>query len=186
MIRDLILKNRSSRKYYQDVAVSRETLVELVDLARLSSSAGNRQPLRYYLSCEPEKNNVIFHHIGLGGNPPEGERPSAYIIILNDTSRSAYTGSKVDHGIAAENILLGATEKGLGGCMIGVINRKELQKALNIPERYEILLVVSMGKPKETFVIEVLDPNAENVRSWWDEKGVRHVPKRRLEDIIIG
>ena len=194
MLKDLILKNRSTRRYYQEVAVSRETLMELIDLARLSASGGNRQLLKYYLSCEPEKNNIIFTYIGLRGsptepsfgNPPEGERPSAYIIILNDTGLGPHGVMKVDHAIAAQSILLGATEKGLGGCIVGRIKRKELQKALNLPERYEILLVVTIGKPKETFVIEVLEPNTKKYSGWWDAQGVRHVPKRRLEDIIVG
>lgn len=186
MFRDLILKNRSTRKYHQDFAVSRKTLKELLDLGRLSASAGNRQPLKYILSCTPKKNAAIFSNIGLGGQPKEGDRPSAYIVILKDNGLEAYGGSQVDHGIAAQSILLGATEKGLGGCMIGMINRKGLQKALNIPERHEILLVLAIGKPKEKFVIEDLEPGSENLRGWWDEQGVRHVPKRRLKDLIIG
>ena len=192
MLRDLILRNRSTRKYYQEVAVSRQTLTELIDLARLSASGGNRQPLKYYLSYDPEKNGIIFPHIGLrgnskdvSGNPPEGERPSAYIIILNDTGLGPPGVMKVDHAIAAQSILLGATEKGLGGCIVGRINRKELQKALNLPDRYEILLVLTIGKPKETFVIEVLEPNTKEFSGWWDKQGIRHIPKRRLEDIII-
>ena len=186
MLRDLILKNRSTRRYHQEVTISRETLMELVDMARLSPSGGNRQLLKYYISCEPEKNNIIYHQIGLGGNPPEGERPSAYIIVLNDTKLGTYGSTEVDHGIAAQSILLAATEQGLGGCIVGMVNRKELQKALNIPARYEILLVLTIGKPKETFVFETVEPNMENIRGWWDEQGVRHIPKRNLEDIIIG
>ena len=186
MLKDLVVRNRSTRKYYQDVAVSRETLLELVELARLSPSGGNRQLLKYYISCEPEINAVIYDQIGLGGNPPEGERPSAYIIILNDTKLGTYGHMEVDHGIAAQSILLGATEQELGGCMVGMVNRKELRKALNIPERYEILLVLTIGKPKETYIFEPVDPSTGNVRGWWDEHGTRHIPKRNLEDLIIG
>ena len=62
MLRDLILKNRSTRHYYPD-KVSRATLEELVDLARLSATAGNRQPLRFTLACEPEKADLVFSHI---------------------------------------------------------------------------------------------------------------------------
>ena len=185
MLRDLIIKNRSTRRYHQDVAVNRETLLELIDMARLSPSGGNRQLLKYYLSCEPEKNDIIYRHISLGGSPPEGERPSAYIIVLNDTQLGTYGPTEVDHGIAAQSILLGATEKGLGGCMVGMVNRKELQKVLNIPARYEILLVLTIGKPKEKFVFEPVEQSMENMRGWWDEQGVRHIPKRKLEDIII-
>lgn len=183
MIRDLILKNRSYRRFYQETAIERETLKELVDLARLSASAANRQPLKYILSCEPQKNALIFQHIGLAGNPREGERPSAYIIILGDTEISPFFGC--DHGIAAQSILLGAVEKGLGGCIIGAVQRDKLGKVLRIPPRYEILLALALGKPKETAVIETVSQDG-NTRGWWDNEGIRHVPKRPLDDIIIG
>jgi len=183
MIRDLILKNRSYRRFYQEAAIELDTLKELVDLARLSASAANRQPLKYLLSCDPQKNALIFQYIGLAGNPPEGERPSAYIIIVGDTEISRFVGC--DHGIAAQSILLGAAEKGLGGCMIGAVQRDRLSKVLEIPPRYEILLALALGKPKETAVIETVSQDG-NTKGWWDDEGVRHVPKRLLDDIIIG
>lgn len=184
MFRDLVMKNRSVRKYHQNVPVSRETLMELVDLTRFSGSGGNRQSLKFMLSWELEKNATIFKHIGLAGQPQEGERPSAYIIILGDTAISKEFG--VDVGIVAQSMLLGAVEKGLGGCMIAMINRKGLHIALNIPARYEICLVVCIGKPKETFVIETVQKKDDlATRGWWDERGVRHIPKRKLEDLIV-
>ena len=188
MMHDLILQNRSYRRFYQEVHVESETLRELVDLARLSASGMNLQPLKYYLSSEPVKNKVIFDHIGWAAHlkdwpgPIEGERPSAYIIILGDTGISKTFGC--DHGIAAQSILLGAVEKELAGCMIGTIHRKELSQALSIPPRYEILLVIALGKPKETVVIEELAPNGD-VKYWRDSKGIHHVPKRSLSDIIL-
>ncbi|OGN89780.1 MAG: nitroreductase [Chloroflexi bacterium RBG_13_46_9] len=184
MFKDLILKNRSVRHYEQSIAVTRETLLELVELARLSGSASNRQSLKYMLSWEPEKNALVYKNIGLAGQPPEGERPSAYIIILGDTEIAKDFG--VDPGIVAQSMLLGAVERGLGGCMIGMINRKGLHIALNIPKRYEICLVICIGKPKEKFVIENLEKKDDlETRGWWDERGVRHVPKRKLEDLIV-
>ena len=189
MLEDLIRKNRSYRRFYQEVSIELETLRELVDLARLSASAANKQPLKYILSCDPEKNALIFPHLAWAGylkdwpGPSEGERPSAYIIILGDTEISRSFGC--DHGIAAQSILLGATEKGLGGCIIGSINRKALRQALGIPSRYEILLVLALGKPKERVVIETVGPDG-GIKYWRDEDGVHHVPKRPLDEIIIG
>lgn len=188
MIRDLILKNRSYRRFYEEVAIEVETLRELVDLARFSASGGNVQPLKYILSCDPQKNALIFPHLAWAGylkdwsGPPEGERPSAYIIILGDTEISRSFGC--DHGIAAQNILLGAAEKGIGGCIIGSVQRQELRKALKIPHRYEILLVLALGKPKETVVIETVGPTGD-IKYWRDSEGIHHVPKRLLDDIII-
>ncbi len=183
MIRDLILKNRSCRRFYQETAIELETLKELVNLARLSASGANRQALKYMLSSDPQKNALIFTHIGLAGSPPEGERPSAYIVVLGDTEISQSFGC--NHGIAVQSILLGAVEQGLGGCIIASVRRDELRQSLAIPPRYEILLVVALGKPKETAVIETVGPDG-NVRGWWDNEGIRHVPKRLLADIIIG
>ena len=188
MLEEIVRKNRSYRRFYQDVPVKLETLRELADLGRLSASALNLQPLKYMLSCEPEKNAVLFPNLGWAAylkdwkGPEEGERPSAYIIMLGDTEISQSVGC--DHGIAAQSILLGATEKGLGGCMIATVNRKELSKALEIESRYEIVLVIALGKPKETVVIEKIGPDGD-VKYWRDSQGVHHVPKRELDDVII-
>jgi nitroreductase len=189
MVKDLVLKNRSYRRFYQEVSIELETLRELVDLARLSASAMNLQPLKYVLSCEPERNALIFSHLGWAAylrdwpGPTESERPSAYIIVLGDTKISRSFGC--DHGIAAQSILLGATERGLGGCMIATVKRRELSQALGIAPQYEILLVIAIGKPKETVVIEEIG-NDGDTKYWRDSQGVHHVPKRALDDIIIG
>jgi nitroreductase len=183
MFEDLVVSNRSYRRFYQDVAIELETLKKLVDLARLSPSAANRQALKYILSNDPQRNALIYPNIRMDGNPPEGERPSAYVVILEDTGiRLALA---CDYGIAAQTIHLGAVEKGLGGCMIGNINRDGLRKALKIPAEYEILLVLALGKPMETMVIETIGEDGRT-QQWWDDDRVRHVPKRPLDDIIVG
>jgi nitroreductase len=189
MIRDLIISNRSCRRFDEGFAIERRTLEELVDLARLSASAANLQPLKYILSCEPEKNAGIFRHLAWAaylkdwGGPAPGERPSAYIIMLGDTTINHNFGC--DHGIAAQSILLGAREKGLAGCMIGLIQRDELRQALAIPARYEILLVLALGKPRERAVIDEVGPNGD-IKYWRDNAGVHHVPKRSLKELIVG
>jgi nitroreductase len=189
MIKDLIAKNRSYRRFFQDYDIAIETLKELVDLARLSASGGNQQPLKYILSCELTRNALVFEQLSWArliegwSGPKEGERPSAYIIILHDKEISHPMG--VDHGIAAQSILIGATERGLGGCMLGAIKKDQLRKALNISDRYDILLVVALGKPKENVVIEAVGKDG-STKYWRDSQEVHHVPKRSLEDIIVG
>jgi nitroreductase len=188
MIRELVLKNRSYRRFHEQVDINLETLRELVDLARLSPSARNAQPLKYILSCKAQRNSLIFPHLAWAGylkdwsGPGEGERPSAYVIILGDTDISRSFGC--DHGIAAQSIMLGATEKGMGGCMIASIDKQGLREALEIPPRYEILLVLALGRPRETVIIETVGPNG-NIKYWRDDKDVHHVPKRSLDDIVI-
>lgn len=188
MMKELIKRNRTYRRFYQEEKIDRNTLEELIDLARLSSSGGNLQSLKYILSYEQEKNDRIFPHLRWAGylkdwdGPAEGEKPAAYLVMLGDKEIS--TNHFWDHGIACQSILLGACEKGLGGCMFGSIDRKGLIEALGIPDRYELILVIALGKPKETVVLEeVTDP--KDIKYWRDEKGVHHVPKRKLEDIIV-
>ena len=189
MLRDLVLKSRSYRRFHQETAVELNTLRELVDLARLSPSGCNMQPLKYILSCDAETNSLIFPHLGWAryltdwSGPCEGERPSAYIVMLGDTGISKTFFC--DHGIAAQTILLGATERGLGGCIIMSIQKEELRGSLQIPMTYEILLVLALGKPRETVLIETIDPTGD-IRYWRDSEGIHHVPKRNLDDIIVG
>jgi len=187
-LKDLIKANRSYRRFDSGVSVEESTLRELVDLARLSASAANVQPLKYYLSNRTETNAAIFSTLSWAGclkawkGPSENERPTAYILILGDTQIKKSFGA--DHGIAAQSILLGATEKGLGGCIVGSIHRYALQKALQIPEHLEILLVIALGKPAETVVIEDVGADGD-IKYWRDRNGVHHVPKRSLDDLIV-
>ncbi len=188
MLRDLVLKNRSYRRFHQDQPVSEETLRELVDLGRLSASGSNMQPLKYVLSCTSEANARIFPYLAWAGylkewgGPAEGERPAAYIVILGDKNIRADAG--IDHGIAAQSILLGATERGLGGCMIGAIKRAGLAQELDLPDHLEILLVLALGVPAEQVVLEEVGADG-SIRYYRDAQSVHHVPKRSLDEVII-
>jgi nitroreductase len=187
MIKDLIKKNRSCRRFKKDVKIKKETLIELVEIARLSASASNLQPLKYILSYTSEKNDKIFPNTRWAGylenwdGPSEDEQPSAYILILGDKSITESFGC--DHGITAQNILLGAVEKGLGGCILGSLERKNLHNSLNIPHKYEILIAIALGKPNEKAVIETARKG--DIKYWRDKKDVMHVPKRPIEELIL-
>lgn len=188
MFRDLVMTNRSYRRFDHSHAIDEQTLISLVDLARCTPAAANLQPLKYMLSCSPERNATVYSTLGWAGyltdwpGPEEGERPSAYIVVLGDTRVSK--GFGCDHGIAAQTILLGAVEIGLGGCMFGSIDRKMLRAELAIDEHLEILLVIALGKPVEKVVLEEVGADV-GIKYYRDEAGVHHVPKRTLDEIIV-
>lgn len=188
MIKELVQKNRSYRRFHEEVRVRDGTLRGLVDLARLSASSANLQPLKYVVSTRRSTNEKIFPHLKWAGylkdwpGPQPGERPAAYIIILGDKTIAEYFGC--DHGIAAQSILLGAVEEGLGGCVISNVDRVALKRELSLPECFEILIVIALGTPLETVKVEPVGADGD-VRYWRDASGVHHVPKRRLEEIII-
>jgi nitroreductase len=188
MLENLIRKNRSCRRFIQSRSLDMNTLNELVNLARLSASAANLQPLKYVLCCNSEKNAEIFPCLAWAAylkdwpGPLEGERPSGYIVVLGDTAITQDFGC--DHGIASQSILLGARERGLAGCMLGAVNREKLRDVLNLSGKLKILLVLALGVPREEIVIEPLGADG-SIRYWRDSRGVHHVPKRSLKDIII-
>ena len=186
MISELIKKNRSYRRFSQEIAISESDLREMVDNARLTPSGRNAQTLCYILSNTPEMNAQIFPTLSWAGyltdwgGPKEGERPAAYIVILNDDTLSKTYFC--DHGIASMAILLTAVEKGFGGCILAAVNRDALREALHIPEQYAIVQVIALGKPAETVVIEQMVDG--DIKYWRDEQSVHHVPKRDLDEII--
>jgi nitroreductase len=187
-IKELIFKNRSYRKFYEDEIILEETLFDLVDLARLSASSKNLQPLKFILSNTIDRNEHIFsclgwaRHLKTWKGPKEGERPSGFIIIVGDTTIS--DNFPYDTGIAAQSILLGATELGLGGCMFRNISKDKLRQLLNIPGHLEVLMVIAIGKPKDK--IQIDDICSDGLTAYWrDNEDIHHVPKRKLEDLIL-
>jgi nitroreductase len=159
-----------------------------VDIARRTPSAANRQPLKYVLVNDEEAGARLFRHLkwagalkGWGG-PAPSEQPSAYIIVLCDKEIMANPGC--DHGIACQSMLLAAAERDLGGCMLGAIDRDAIRRDFKIPDRYDILLVVALGVPAETCVLEDAKVGGD-VTYYRDARSVHHVPKRPLEEVIL-
>ena len=188
MLKDLLLKNRSYRRFHQDHQISGEDLEDMIDAARLSASARNAQPLKYILSNDPVKNENIFSTLAWAGylknwdGPAEGERPTAYIVQLHDTTLG--DNYFCDDGIAAQSILLTAVEKGLGGCIIASVKKDKLSVLLEIPDHLKIIQVIALGKPAEKVVIE--DIKDGDIKYWRDKDGVHHVPKRGVGELVIG
>lgn len=187
MIRELILKNRSYRRFDESVKISLQQLESWVELARFSASGRNMQTLKYVI-CTSEKTNAeIFPNLGWAGylpdwkGPMEGERPVAYVLVMHD--KALAENYFCDDGIVLQSILLGAVNDGFGGCMIGTVNKGKLAKLLKLPENLVILWVIALGKPVEEVVIETAQ-NGE-IKYWRDENKVHHVPKRPLEELIF-
>ncbi len=187
-VHDLVMANRSCRRFDQSVPMNSKTLVDLINLARCSASAANLQPLKYVCSTDAVKNSEIFASLVWAAyltqwkGAAEGEQPAAYIIILGD--KRITDNYRCDHGIAAQSILLGATEMGYGGCILAAINHTMLRQVINIEDHLEILLVIALGKPGEIICLEELKPGADH-RYWRDDDGVHHVPKRGMDEILI-
>jgi len=184
----LVAETRSTRRFKADIEVTTTTLRELVGLARLTPSSRNLQPLKYILVNEPATRDEVFVCLNWARDLPQWEgplppqRPAAFILILGDTQIKDSFGC--DHGIAAQTMMLGARARGLGGCIIASCDRDKLREKLGIEYRYDILLIMALGVPGEKVELEPLPP-AGDIRYWRDDKGVHHVPKRSLGELVI-
>ena len=186
MIRDLIQKNRSYRRFDSNVKLSAEQISQWIDLARMSASGRNMQPLKYAIVTQPEVCAKIFPFLGWAGylsdwkGPAESERPVAYVAVLKD--RLVSENHYCDDGIAIQSILLGAVEDGFGGCIIGSVNKSKVSRILQLPENLEILWLIALGKPAEKVELET---SSGDIKYWRDNESVHHVPKRPLDEIIV-
>ena len=191
MLKDLIVRNRSYRSYDESRRVTREELLELVDLTRFTASGVNRQPLKYRIVWEKEavdalqaltKWGAMLPHLQL---PPPGMCPTGFIVICQDTAITPnLKGCLIDVGIVAQTMLLAAVEKGLGGCMIGNFRPEAVSAQLDLPENMYPQLVVAIGKPAEEIRLTAVGEDGKTAY-YRDENGVHCVPKRSLEDILL-
>ena len=188
---ELIQQTRTYRRFEESRQIAEHDLRQLVELGRLGGSARNQQPWQYALVTDPELCALIFPHIGWAGylsdwsGPAKGERPSCYILCLlnRDWLKGPEKEAHFDLGIATQNLLLGAMEKGIGGCRIGAFSPKLAEK-FEIPANLELTLVIALGYPAET--VKITNPPAkDDIRYYRDEHDVHWVPKRSLDDIII-
>ncbi len=191
MFRDTVLKNRSYRGFNQDRKITREELVDLVDIARFAPSSVNLQPLKYRVVFE-EREMVELRPLMQWARaltditlPHEGMQPTGAIVIcLDENITTEYARVQKDIGIVAQTMLLGSIEKGLGGCMIGNFVPSRVSNALAIPEKIKPQLIIAFGEPKEEIVLtEVSD--GESIAYYRDENDVHYVPKKKLDDIIL-
>ncbi|MBO5219536.1 MAG: nitroreductase family protein [Clostridia bacterium] len=190
MLKELLTGNRTCRTFDESRRITREELLDMVDCARLTPSSMNLQPLCFRIVYTPEELQKVQPLTKWAGAlpelhlPPEGHRPTAFIVICQDTEKFG-DGAKFqkDVGITALAIHLRAAEMGLAGCMIGSFAKGSLKEALALPGAVEPLLVIGLGKADETREIVGL---RDGSTTYYREDGVHKVPKRALEDIVLG
>lgn len=186
-IKHLANTTRSYRRFRQIYPVTPELMTQWVDNARVSASAGNKQPLCYRIVTDKEQCAQIFETLTWAAalpdwdGPESGQRPTGYIIMATDSETFKGELWRFDAGIAAQTIMLSSTEEGFGGCIMLSFKRGELKKILSMPEDLEPVLVLALGRPIED--IRLVDAVQGDTTYYRDEQQVHYVPKRKLEDI---
>ncbi|MBN1543487.1 nitroreductase family protein [candidate division KSB1 bacterium] len=181
------IKNRRTIRRFQQTPIPLTTLRSLVDAARLAPSGANLQPLEYIVVEERDAVLRVFEHTrwaaylpGEQGRPPQGQEPTAFIVLLINRSIRP-EGGQHDAGAAMQNIILTALELGIGSCWLGSLDRAALTILLGIPKNYEIDTALALGYPDEQPVVEEL---TDSVKYYLDSSNRLHVPKRKLDSIL--
>ena len=182
---EAIQGRRTIRKFQEERRITLDTLKKLVNAARLAPSGANMQPWEFIVVEEKNICDAVFPHlrwagyIAPAGNPPEGYRPTAYIVLLKNPAINK--AGEHDIGAAAQNIMLAAYELGIASCWLGSIEREKVKSVLQVPQDYEIDTIVALGYPAEKSVIE---KEEGSIKYYKDEQGTLHVPKRTLEKVM--
>lgn len=190
-MRDLILKTRSYRSFDRSVQISRETLEEWVKYAGLTASTMNKQALKFRICTNSHECKNLLSLVRFAGAltdrimPPEGHEPTAFIVICIDTNISPnYTLFFKDTGIAAQSIMLMASEAGYGGCMVGSGIAEKIRDGLSLPSNLLPSLVLALGKPDEK--VELCGVPENGCTDYFrDADNTHFVPKRKTKDIIV-
>lgn len=183
-----LLKTRRTYRRFRQREIPQETVEEILEAARLASSAANRQPLSYIVIREPEKTAQVFGFTRWAGalppelgQPKEGERPVLFIAVVEnlDINRDCDT----DAGLAIGNMTLAAWNRGVGSCMIGACDKAALSELLGLGENQKLHTVVAFGYPShESHVVDMESP--EEFKYYLDENRDYVVPKRKLSDVV--
>ncbi|MGR3293826.1 MAG: nitroreductase family protein [Candidatus Scalindua sp.] len=178
--------NRRTIRRFKQKPIPLEILRKLVNAGRLAPSSANLQPIEYIIIDRTDLVEMIFEtlkwagYISPAGDPPPGERPVAYIVVLADKKKNPGSCER-DAAAAIENMLLVALEEGIGTCWLGAIDINKLTDILELPEHIKIDSVIALGYSNESPQIEEMK---DSVKYWKDDKDVLHVPKRKIDDVL--
>jgi len=149
---------RQSVRSYSNKPVEHEKIERCIEAARIAPSACNSQPWYFIVVDEPElKQNVAKETFGkiISFNHFTMQAPVLVVLITEKSKPIARIGgvikdktyNLIDIGIAAEHFCLQAVEEGLGTCMLGWFDSKNLFDYLKIPKNKQIDLIISLGYP---------------------------------------
>ena len=147
---------QSDRAYDASRPVEAEKIARIMEAARLAPSACNAQPWKFVVVTDPElAAKVGKAAAGLGMNKFAKDAPVHVLVVEEPANITSFLGSKikdkyfplVDIGIAAAHIALAAEDEGLGSCILGWFDEKEVKRLAGIPASRRLLLDITIGYP---------------------------------------
>lgn len=183
--KNIVKNTRCTRRFKPNTTIKKDELIELIDIARTVSSGKNMQPLKYIAISDDKIKDEVYKPLKWAAHlkdwdQSEDEKPSAYILVINDTSIEGF--SAIDSGIAMQTIMLGATSKGYAGCILASIDKVEYKKLFNLENHLEPMFIIALGVRDES--IKVVDVE-QDTNYYRDDNGTHFVPKRKLSEVLI-
>lgn len=152
----LVMSRQSDRAYDKEHSVEPEKLERILEAARLAPSACNAQPWKFVVVTDRELSRKVGKAAaGLGMNKFAKDAPVHILIVEESANITSLLGGKVkdkhfpliDVGIAASHIVLAAESEGLGLCILGWFDEKEIKQLTGIPASKRLLLDIIVGYP---------------------------------------
>lgn len=184
---NLVEEARTCRRFDESRPLSGADLIWLLECARRAPSARNAQALRFItISTGPVLNGLLPLVRWAGAlkdwdGPSPGERPTAFVAFLMPEKSSDLLF--VDLGICGQTIQLAAASRGWGACMIQSFDHAKASELLQTPAGLKLSLLMALGVAVEKRVIAPM-PKDGSCAYWRDSKGVHHVPKRSLAELV--
>lgn len=187
-IMKLLAWRRTYRRFDQSRPIPVEALDAILEAARISSSASNKQTLRFVVVKSAALVEKIFpftHWAAMLpkelGQPKDGEHPVLFVVPTFETQQKG-KWTELDLGLAEANMTMAAAAFGIGSCILANIEREPIREALDIPVSSEIATIVAFGYPThESHIVPMKDGD---VKYYLDEKKDYCVPKRSREELF--
>lgn len=183
-----LLRTRRTYRRFEQKPIEQEIIDEILEAARLASSAANKQPLSYIVVKEPDKVADVFVYTKWAGylppelgQPKENERPVLFIAVVGNVD--IYKNYDTDAGLAISNMTLAAWNHGIGSCIIGACDKPKLSEIFGLTENQQLHTVVAFGYPSHSSRIVDLDKDGD-CKYYLDNNKNYVVPKRKLQDIV--
>ncbi|MDD8020370.1 MAG: nitroreductase family protein [Acidobacteriota bacterium] len=179
MTLDHIIQSRRSIRRYLPQPVEREKIMACLEAARLAPSAENVQPWRFLVMDEPDLKDRVAREAFSGIYAASRFAAAAPVLVLmmarldilaNNLGRLVQ-GTQfylLDLGIAGEHFVLKAEEQGLGTCWIGWFNLRAVRKLLDIPKKYRLVTMLSVGYPASQPVKPRARKELQNI-AWFNQ-----------------
>ena len=149
-----VFERRYSCRNFDTTPLDRQTVETILEAGRWAPNGGNLQPWRFVVVLDSEKRRAVA-----GAAYGQGFLAQAPVVItvcaVPEESASKYglRGRDLyclqDTAAAAENLLLAATELGLGSCWVGAFDEAAIRRVLDLPQSWRPVALIALGRPAE-------------------------------------